>query len=437
MQRVIPWACVFYLVSVLFFYTVIRMDFDSREFGRYYDSKKYWVGIIVDDPDRGLEQTKIVVKPEGFTEKILLKLPQGIDLNYGDRISFTATIQKPESFITDTGRMFNYPAYLAVKNIYATAQVFEVTLRERHQGFFIIEQLYRCKKYVVEKIVLLFPKNEAGLLAGIVIGEQSLLPKDVYAHFQLAGLTHIIVLSGYNITLVAMAITGLLAMVGCGYRWRRWGAIAVIPFFIIMTGINASSVRAGCMTILVLLLQITTRTQESWRVILFTLTGIVITNPLALLHDPSLHLSFLAFIGLVYASPVVRYLTAMMPGFLGLREFVFETLAVQIFVLPYILYMSGVVSGLILISNMVTTPLVPFIMMSTGAVFVLELVIPGLASPIVAMVELLLSYVIRVAVLVAQSTWAIIEIPPFSIGIMLGIYGVFTYVIYMVHRKMG
>ena len=435
MQRVIPWVCVFYLAGVLFFYGIIHKDFNSQEFTRYYNRKQLWTGRVVDDPDRGLEQTKIVVLPNGFTEKISIVLPKGTQVEYGDTISFSAVVNKPESFITDTGRIFNYPAYLAVKNIYATAKVFEITVVEPGQGLFIRIQLYKAKAYIVGKIVDLFPKNEAGLLAGIFIGEQSLLPKDIYQDFQIAGLTHMIVLSGYNITLVTTAVIGFFAAIGFGYRYRRVAAIVTVPFFIMMTGLNASSVRAGCMTVIILLLQITTRIQESWRVLLFALTGMVVINPVVLLYDPSLHLSFLAFAGLVYSSPITRQRFANLPSLLGLRDVFSETLGVQLFVLPYILYMSGTVSLLILFSNIATTPFVPLIMMGNTSVLILESVMPGMASPITRLVTVLLTYIINCARLVAHVSWAIVMIPVITPLLVVGIYGLFTYGIYMVYRK--
>jgi competence protein ComEC len=437
MQRVIPWVCVFYLVGVLFFYTIVHDEFNSQEFNQYYDQKKLWIGNVVNDPDRGLEQTKIVVLPDGFTEKILVTLPKDTRVDYGDSISFTAAIKKPESFVTDTERVFNYPAYLAVKNIYATARVFEIDIIDRGQGFFVVARLYKTKRYIVAKIVELFPQNEAGLLAGIVIGEQSLVPKDIYKDFQIAGLTHMMVLSGYNITLVTTAVIGLLARLGFGYRWRRMGALIIIPLFIIMTGLNASSVRAGCMTVMVLLLQITTRIQESWRVVLFALTGMVMINPVALVYDPGLHLSFLAFIGLMYCSPITKKWFARLPSFFRLRDVFSETLGVQLFVLPYILYMSGMVSLLILFSNIATTPFVPVVMMGSLVVIGLESTMNGFAGPIVIIVKLLLTYIVTSARFVAHNEWAIVTVPAIAPIIVLGIYGLFTCIIYMVHRKRG
>lgn len=435
MHRVIPWVCVFYLVGTLFFYLVIHPDNNSREFSSYYTTKKSWVGIITNDPDRGLEQTKIIVRPDGFTEKIMVTLPKDSLVHYGDIISFTAQLKQPESFITETGRNFNYPAYLAVKNVYATARVYEVVIIDHNHGVVIIQQLYEIKNSIVEKIRELFPRNEAGLLAGIIIGEQSLLPDDIYKDFQIAGLTHMIVLSGYNITLVARAVIELLALIGFGYRWRRVGAMVIVPLFIIMTGLNASSVRAGCMTVIILLLQITTRVQESWRVILVTLTGMVLVNPLSLVYDPSLHLSFLAFAGLMYSSPITQQWFERWPSFLGLRDVVSETLGVQLFVLPYILYMSGTISLLILFSNTVTTPVVPVIMMGSVSVLALEMIMQGIAGPLVSSVKFLLTYIISCAQWVASATWAVVTIPVLSPLFVMGIYGLFTCVIYMVHRK--
>jgi competence protein ComEC len=215
------------------------------------------------------------------------------------------------------------------------------------------------------------------------------------------------------------------------------GALIIIPLFIIMTGLNASSVRAGCMTVMVLLLQITTRIQESWRVVLFALTGMVMINPVALVYDPGLHLSFLAFIGLMYCSPITKKWFARLPSFFRLRDVFSETLGVQLFVLPYILYMSGMVSLLILFSNIATTPFVPVVMMGSLVVIGLESTMNGFAGPIVIIVKLLLTYIVTSARFVAHNEWAIVTVPAIAPIIVLGIYGLFTCIIYMVHRKRG
>lgn len=429
MHKIIPGVCIFYLAVTAIFYGFFHIQFPSQELLSLFGTKRQISGIVTDDPDRGLTRTQVVVLPKGFHEKILVRLPEGSDVSYGDEISFSANVEQPESFQTDTDRTFDYPAYLAVRGVYGTTTAYSFEILSHHNGNRILEKLFAVKRHVVHAITNIFPLPESGLFAGILIGEKSLLPKDVLTDFQIAGLTHMIVLSGYNITIVAVFVMGLFAWMGMGYRTRRIGAIIVIPLFIIMTGMGASSVRAGIMSAMVFALQITTRPQHAFRIILFALTAMVIANPPSLLHDPSLHLSFLAFIGLLYVAPIAQKIFSRCPEWYGLRDLISETLAVQLFVLPYIIYMSGRVSVLALFSNIVTVPIVPLIMGAGSAVTLLGMAWYPLGFLLSFPVKLALSYIIWVAHLVASIPFTTFTIPPIGAGWLAVTYGILVLLI--------
>jgi competence protein ComEC len=371
-----------------------------------FDKKVTITQVITEDPDKGLDKTKITLGEIG----VLATLQNGEVISYGDKVSITGIIEHPENFMTDTGREFDYVNYLKVKDVYGLMKVSSIEVIDHHQKNRVVEQLYSIKKYFVGTIKNLFPKAEAGLFAGIIIGEKSLLPKDTLEDFQIAGLTHMIVLSGYNITIVALFMITLLAYMGFGYRGRRVGAIVIIPLFLIMTGMGASSLRAGIMSIMVFVLQITTRPQHTFRIILYTVGIMVYANPRILLHDPSFHMSFLAFIGLIYVTPVLENLFKR-------SNFIIETLSVQIFVLPYILWMNGRISLLLLVSNILTVPIVPIIMGGGFVVTMLGMVSYSLGAMVAVPLKLGLSYIIYVAHKVAAVKALTFTIPPFGIGL--------------------
>lgn len=430
MKKIILYIGILIIFTARFYYYE-RTHYSSIP-QEWFEYQTVITGIVVNDPDRGLEKVKIIISPffpSVTTQKksisdILITLPSGTKISYGDQIILTGIVKSPEAFDTDTGRIFDYPNYLAVHDIYGTIQVNEVKITSHHQGNHFLEILFSVKKYFVDMIRKLFPRAEAGLFAGIIIGEKSLLPKEVLADFQIAGLTHMVVLSGFNITIVAIFMVSVLSWLGCGYRTRRLGAFIGIPIFVAMTGMGASSVRAAIMSLMVFGLQIATRPAHSFRVIMFTAGIMIFINPRIVLYDPSFHMSFLAFIGLIYVTPVIERWGEQFGEWFGLKDLIIETTAVQIFVMPYILWMNGRFSLLLLISNILTVPLVSLIMgVGFGVVLVAFLVYP-LGYLITFPVTWGLSYVLYIAHTVASVKWAIVTIPSFSAWWMFGAYGV-------------
>jgi competence protein ComEC len=397
----------------------------------WFGTRREVTGIVTADPDRGLEKTKIILG----AEQLMVSLPTAVDVSYGDQVSVFGLVEQPESFETDTGRQFDYPRYLSVQDIYATMKANDVRVRARHQGRWVFEQLFAIKRTFVRIVKKLFPMSEAGLFAGIMMGEKSLLPKEVLDDFQAAGLTHMIVLSGHNITLVTIGVGAIFARMGFGYRTRRLLALVVIPLFLVMTGMGASSVRAGVMAMIMLVLQITTRPAHTLRIIGCTVVVLGWINPRMVLYDPSFHLSMLAFIGLVYVVPIAAAIAQRLPRLLGFTDLIVETTAVQLFVLPYILWMSGQVSLLILVSNLLVVPFNSLIM-GAGLIAVLVALFAYPLGVVIAMpVSWLLSYAISVSRVVASVHSAVFTIPPFGFAIPVLIYSITSVVLSLWHRK--
>lgn len=387
--------------------------------------------VVVEDPDRGSAGTKVIVKPvridqepvsATIPDRLLIRMNADAAIDYGDCIKLDGVIERPEPFLSDTNREFDYPRYLALHDVVGIMRAYDVAMVGTRETNRFFGALYQVKKIFVQHVQQQYPSPESGFLAGIAIGIKSLLPKDVSNDFQIAGLTHMIVLSGYNITLVATVFAGIFAYVGLGYAPRRIAAICAIILFIVMTGLNASAVRAGIMASLGFVLQILCRPAHTFRIILFTLTVMIVTNPRALLWDPSLHLSFLAFIGLCYVAPITSAWVDSWPNPLGITKIFGETLGVQLFVLPYILWMSGRVSALSLLSNILTVPMVPFLMAGGFFSGVAGMIWGPLGSIIATPVTWGLSYIIWIAHVVASIDAAIFVIPPFGVGVLIMIY---------------
>lgn len=404
MHRWIIGACVFYLFGIAGYYGVIHTEFTGEELSEYFNEERI-ITIVVDSyPNRSdryvtvtarvYESDKVNESDSGYglgndhesvrvlNEKVLIRFPLGTAVEYGDYFELYGIVEQPESFTGDTGRVFNYPGYLAAQGIYGIIKPVtvtkitteaQVTITGRMGSMInrVYRWLFEVRTWFVAVLGKYFTDDEHGLIAGMLIGEQSLMSEDLTADFRIVGLSHIVVLSGYNITLVVRAVVFIATLGGLGYRSRRAVAVGVVPFFVIMTGAGASSARAGIMSVVSLILQIDTRTAAAYTMVVYTLTLLVAYTPLALIYSPSLHLSFIALIGLVYVVPMVqslqpikRFLEKINPDsyWAAVAQLIIETTSVQFFVLPYIMYMSGSFSVLSLVVNILIVPLVSLIM---------------------------------------------------------------------------
>lgn len=356
---------------------------------------------------------------------------------YGDTIAFSGKLSTPFNFSGDTGRSFDYIGYLAKDDIFyeiksAVASESDekgIDANQRMPRMMRIPEaissvLFSLKRRFVENLNRVLGEPHAALAAGLVVGEKSALGKDLLNDFRTVGLIHIVVLSGFNITIVADAIRRMLSFLP-----RVWGIILGafgIALFGILVGGGATVVRSCFMAGIALFGDLIRRDYNVVRALGFAALVMLIQNPMILLHDPSFQLSFLATLGLILlASPIEKRLT-LIPETLGLRGIIASTFATQIFVSPYILYMMGQISVIGAVVNILVLPFIPATMLAvflTGAAGFIS----GVASQWIGYAaHLLLAYELFMVGHFARMPFAAFTVPAFSIWWVIVFYAVFS-----------
>ena len=127
---------------------------------------------------------------------------------------------------------------------------------------------------------------------------------DLLQLFRIVGLIHIVVLSGYNMTVVADGVARLFRFLSL--RSRTVVGTVLIILFSLMVGGGATVIRAAIMTILALIARTLGRVADAGRLLFIAGIIMLLENPRILLGDPSFQLSFLATLGLIYLSPLVE-----------------------------------------------------------------------------------------------------------------------------------
>ncbi len=182
---------------------------------------------------------------------------------------------------------------------------------ESGRGSLIKEYLFKIKKSFLNQIKKILPKEEASFLGGLLLGAKEDMGKKLLEDFRRTGVIHIVVLSGFNLTIVAdffMKIFMLLGLAGASF----FSAISII-FFAIMTGASATIVRAAIMALLVILARVSGRTSVTIRALFLAGFIMLLFNPMLLVFDPSFQLSFLATLGLLQLSPKIEGWLTFLP----------------------------------------------------------------------------------------------------------------------------
>jgi ComEC/Rec2-related protein len=398
-------------------------------------------GVVVDDPERRATSLHINVAVTNINDtaahgELLAILGSDEQVQYGDTIVLQGSITEPQPFETNTGHLFDYEAYLQVQGISVMmphAVIVEVT----HNGFepkFLLQTILFDTKHLFESSVeKLFPEPDGSLLEGILLGERRGMPQSLTQAFVASSLVHVVVLSGHNITIVSEGVFRALAFLP---RTAGYGVGAVLMIaFALMTGAGATTMRALIMALVALLARYLHRSTLAMRSLAVASMGMVLWNPLSVLHDSSFILSVLATFGLITLAPWVEQKLWRIPNYkrFDLRSILATTIAVEIFVTPALLYFSGTFSFFALPANSIALPIVPFAMF---AGFVAGLV--GLVSPALALVPTLLcDAALKWLMLVATttqslpfSTATVAQFPAwvfFAVYVPLTVFAIFVY----------
>jgi len=370
-----------------------------------------------------------------FITGVLVKTPAFPEFRYGDVVEARGTLRIPMSIENEDGRTFDYQMYLFKDSVTHTLSSASVKM-VGEEGNPVLKFLFGIKRHFLSSIRSVIPEPEAGLLAGILLGTDT-LQKSIKDEFRVAGLSHIIVLSGYNITIVAESLLKMVSLVSMRFAFG-FSFVGVI-LFVLMAGAGASAVRAGVMASIALIGRSFGKTYNASRALFLAVWGMSMWNPFIVLYDPSFHLSVIATYGIMYVTPIVEIFMEKYASFLtkrfGLRELSATTLGAQLSVLPYILYMSGNFGIYAFPANFLVLPFVPLTMLLGfltalfGFVSRFVGLIPGIPT------YALLWWDLFIARLVSKLPYANIHIPYIPLSLLIIFYIIFGFFVYRFHKR--
>ncbi len=402
-------------------------------------------GVVSAEPDvrdnsvRVAIATSKIISPVRLSTHagVLAVLPAHADVYYGEPVHAWGILQAPQAFDTGSGRQFAYPQYLAAQGIN-----YELSLAQAEgvqgapwAGNPLQAAAIGIKETFLKGVAAALPEPEAGLAGGITVGDKRSIGADLTTQFQNVGLVHVVVLSGYNITVVLSSAAWVLVHLGAP-RIVQFGASGfLVCFFILMSGGAGSATRAGLMALVAVLARATGRTFLASRALALAALLIVLWDPFELAFDPSFQLSALATLGLILFSPIFAGYLHWIPEKFALREIASSTLGTQLAVLPILLYQNGNLAIYSLPANLLALVAVPAAMLFSLIAGVSGIILGHFAVPLAFPAYMLLAYIIGVAQFFAAFPFAAISIGAFSAAWMSVAYAILFAGAWFMHIK--
>jgi competence protein ComEC len=204
---------------------------------------------------------------------------------------------------------------------------------------------------------------EASLGIGYLTGQRNTLPEQLDDNLRLLGLTHIVVASGFNLTILVRFARRLFAKIS---KYLATAVSSVMMFgFILVTGFSPSMSRAGIVTGLSLLAWYFGRKIHPFVLLPVAAAITVLLSPSFIWGDIGWYLSFAAFGGVIILAPLLRhfFFGTQKPG--NIKQILVETTSAQIATMPILAYVFGQYSPLAVPANLLILPLVSVAMAVT------------------------------------------------------------------------
>ncbi len=285
----------------------------SRQAVTVQERKVEFSGTIVEPPDIRSQAIFLTVAsheaigtdPRGrpVSGRVLIHADRYPTWQYGDRLNVRGVLSKPEAI-----NGFNYPLYLERYGVYGIIQrptwLGKIGSGSGNRQLALLYGFGRSLEHSIQQTL---PEPESSFLAGVLLGSKRAIPSYIQDQLRQTGTSHIIAISGANITILLDLLLRLLPV--SSTRAKLLATVSIALFISLLTGASASVVRGATVACLGVYLRF--RSRRAWTAPLITgcMLVMLLSNPLLLVADPGFQLSFAAFAGLSYfGSPLSAFL---------------------------------------------------------------------------------------------------------------------------------
>lgn len=403
---IIVFILIFLLIGIFRFENIEKINNADFLLNKDFEFK----GKIIKEADKRENNTHYFVELYDYNSVVKVTISHFPELKFNQEIVFKGKLQRPEKFKNENDIYFDYPKFLAkdgVAYVMFFPQIISKKDLDKNLQDIFYEKLINIKNWFNKSLRKNLKEPQSALAGGILVGSKQALGAELLEDFRRAGLIHLVVLSGYNVTIIADAIRRLFA--NLPLFLSKSLSIFFIICFAILSGANSTTIRASIMAIIAVLIFSTERKYLVIRALWVAAFIMVLWNPRILAGDPGFQLSFLATLGLIHLSPKISSILKFIPEKFGLRENISSTISTQIIVLPLLVKMTGEISVIALFANILILPIMPITML-LSALSGLFIFLGPITKIFSASAYVLLTYIISIAEKFSDLSFAVLKI---------------------------
>jgi len=384
-------------------------------------------GVVRADPDiRDTTQRFAVAVREiqmhgewhGASGGILVTVPLYPRYKAGDLLVLEGALESPPRLDG-----FDYADYLARRGIQSIMAFPRVRLAGHEDPAWHVSAILRTRRELSRGLALALPEPHASLAQGVLLGERSALPPELLDDLNVTNTSHLVVVSGSNVVLVAGYATFAFAWL-LGRRAALLLSIVAVLAYAMLVGLDPPVARATIMGILLVVARFAGRRTDGLTAILLAASAMVAWSP-AIVRDVSFQLSFAATAGIIWLASPIRDRVVDALAWLLRRErvphwtapLIVEPLAITIAAIiattPIVGMNFGRLSLVAIPANMLVVPAFPLILVSS-ALAAIGGILPFAHVALGAPAYLLLEYWIAVAAWFARLPSAALSIDGYS-----------------------
>lgn len=218
------------------------------------------VGTIVSEPQEKEYKTVYKIKVENINKDkkykntylfLNVKNDTKQKIQYGDKIVFNGTFLEPQTQRNYKG--FDYKEYLKTIKVYGSVTLnSEIQVVRKNNVNLISRFIFNIKQKIKNNVIELLSKETSSIVLGIILGDTDNINEELKEKFKTSSLYHILAVSGTHISYLIIGATFILEKSKISKRKSRIITIIILIFFMILTGLSPSVVRAGTMGIILI-----------------------------------------------------------------------------------------------------------------------------------------------------------------------------------------
>lgn len=370
------------------YYKIYDAKASLQKLEKYQNQKVVLRGMVIEEIDPGGNYQRLIFKTLAINSKpvdslLSVTLSKYPLYKYGVQLELVGNLEAPKNFSD-----FDYERYLARYGIYSVMAWPQVKVLGQVNNLY--SYLLNIKAQAYYLINRALPEPEAGLANALLLGYKGTLNKIEKEAFSCCGLSHIIAISGSHLSLLSVLAFDFLLMLGVSRRRSFWPVLIFLWLYTMLTGLQASALRAAVMGSLTLWGEKNGRRDAGGRLLCLAASVMLLFNPLLLRDDLGFQLSFLAMLALIYLCPLGEKLW----GRGEVKSILIMTLASQLITWPISAYNFGRFSVIAPLANLVVVWIFAWLLPALLIATFLSFIFPPLGVIFFAPSYFMLHYVI-------------------------------------------